>query len=423
MAQKKSYSRYFIILQEDEKGYSLASDKVASGYAKLELKNDKCKISYYVQNLKKEVAPYYMVLICNKKDVKKIIKIGEMNIDDYGRADICYEYPVGNVAGSGISMDKVSGAAIVRVLSGNIVPVMSGFASTEIPQWKSFEMIEDKDRGIEEEEKVINKESAEEKSIFDKYEESIERVKEEEKEALDVPEEQDDLQQIRNAVIKDENIVEATEEDGEEESPRIPEEEKVSEPSVEEERESEPVPLLGEENQDRDDQESIEEDNKNEQSDETSDSEADEYRNDEEDYPRGGTAKFFKGLVKDFDELPGICREIKRCRWYKVPISCKEDMQDMRDHDRHRIIYYPMQSYFQYIKKYGHCLIGYKCDKSGEVKYLIYGVPGLKDVKEQPFGGRSGFVTWVPVDKDETFGYWLMFYDFKTSTILIPVKK
>ena len=71
MTQKKSYSRYFIILQEDEKGYSLASDKVASGYAKLELKNDKCKISYYVQNLKKEMTPYYMMLVCNKKDVKR----------------------------------------------------------------------------------------------------------------------------------------------------------------------------------------------------------------------------------------------------------------------------------------------------------------------------------------------------------------
>lgn len=67
LTQKKSYSRYFIILQEDEKGYSQASDKMSSGYAKIEIKNDKCKISYYVQNLKKDSSPYYMILICAKK--------------------------------------------------------------------------------------------------------------------------------------------------------------------------------------------------------------------------------------------------------------------------------------------------------------------------------------------------------------------
>jgi hypothetical protein len=98
-------------------------------------------------------------------------------------------------------------------------------------------------------------------------------------------------------------------------------------------------------------------------------------------------------------------------------------MENMAEGDRHRIIYYPMQSYFKYIRNYGHCLMGYKCDKAGEVKYLIYGIPGTKHIKDQPYEGKSGFVTWVPVDKNESFGYWLMFYDFKTSTILIPVKK
>lgn len=44
LANKKSYSRYFIILQEDEKGHSISPEKQSSGYAKIEMKNDKCKV-------------------------------------------------------------------------------------------------------------------------------------------------------------------------------------------------------------------------------------------------------------------------------------------------------------------------------------------------------------------------------------------
>ncbi len=172
MAQKKNYSRYFIILEEDEKGYSLGVDKSASGYVKLENKNGKCKISYYVQNIKKQSSPYHMVLICNKKGSKDIIKIGEMNIDEYGRADICYEYPVDNIGNCGINADKISGAAIVKFLDSNIISVMSGFSTTDIPAWKSFSIIESKERKKEDiKEEKVNK------TIFDKYEETIEEIK------------------------------------------------------------------------------------------------------------------------------------------------------------------------------------------------------------------------------------------------------
>ena len=171
MTQKKSYSRYFIILQEDERGYSLASDKLPSGYAKLEMKNEKCKISYYVQNLRKESAPYYMMLICNKKDVNKIIKLGELNIDDHGRAEVSYEYEVDDICNTGIAMDKIVGASICRLIEGNIISVMCGFASTDIPQWKRFEIVQEAPQNDVEEIRE------EDKSIFDKYEEKIENGK------------------------------------------------------------------------------------------------------------------------------------------------------------------------------------------------------------------------------------------------------
>lgn len=419
MAQKKSYSRYFIILQEDEKGYSLSSDKVASGYAKLELKNDKCKISYYVQNLKKEMAPYYMMLICNKKDVKKIIKISEMNIDDYGRADIFYEYPANNIAGSNIAMDKVSGAAIVKLIDNSIVSVMSGFASTEMPEWKKFDMIEDKNRTADAEEIEEEKIVVEEKSIFDKYEESIERSKQEQiKENIDDKE-------VNNKEIDDKETVENLRQDEDTEPLVQGQKEEVTETPRQDE-ETDIVESLDEEKIVVDNRKDEEVEKTSNDSFQSTDVEVEQFRDNTKevvDYPRGSTAKFFRSLTEGLDETGDICEDIKRCKWYRVNVNDIQDMYDISNYNRYTAIYYPMISYYPYIRKYNHYLIGYKCDKSGEVKYLVYGVPGTKDRMEQPYRGKSGFVTWIPMRSTADLGYWLMFYDFKTSTIVVPEKK
>lgn len=439
MAQKKSYSRYFIILQEDEKGYSLASDKIASGYAKLETKNDKCKISYYVQNLKKEKTPYYMMLICNKKGIKNIIKIGEMNIDDYGRADTFYEYNINDVAGSGISMDKVSGAAIVRMLDNNIIPVMSGFSSTEIPNWRSFGLIESKENEtenyIEQDENKINQDEVDEvdkadknevverlpedneKSIFDKYEESIERAKGDR--------EKDEMERDNE---EDKQLLEEVESDGDKEdnqkSKEVFAEEEEEEPISEDVFElKDPKDLKDENAALREEpqencpcvenccKESKASDNKCE----------DECIN--RSYLRNSQGNFFNKLVHGFKEIKNLNKELKRCKWYKVPTASIEDMYNMDDYSRYALVYHPMIGYYPYIKKHLHYITGYKLDNNNRVKYLIYGIPGTNSKKDQPYGGKSGFVTWIPKEGKDRMGYWLMFYDFKTNTIVIPVKK
>ncbi|MBI6873135.1 hypothetical protein [Clostridium aciditolerans] len=440
MVQKKSYSRYFIILQEDEKGYSISSDKVVSGYAKLEVKNEKCKISYYVQNLKKELAPYYMMLICNKKEVKKIIKIGEMNIDDYGRADICYEYPMDNVSGSGISVDKVSGAAIVKLLDNNILGVMSGFASTEIPNWKSFAVVEDKAR--ESREEVVE----EPKSIFDKYEESIEAVKlSENKESIIENNEairQDESEEVESVVLEEcaeqprENKNDQVEEHAHEEEKQ--QDVKVEEFTREEEKQQdvEAEELTREEERQQDikeeniklENEDVQVANREEKNREDSSEELLRESKDEAyDYPRGSTGDFFRNLIDGFEEITDMASDIKRAKWYRVSVDQVEDMYDASNYNRYTILYYPMISYYPYFRKHGHYVIGYKCDKQGKVKYLVYGIPGTRGKEHQPYGGKTGFVTWVPAksaygDRSD-FGYWLMFYDFRTSTIVVPVKK
>ncbi|EPY2272166.1 hypothetical protein ACXAUS_000974 [Clostridium sporogenes] len=392
MAQKKNYSRYFIILEEDEKGYSLGVDKSASGYVKLENKNGKCKISYYVQNIKKQSSPYYMVLICNKKGSKDIIKIGEMNIDEYGRADICYEYPVDNIGNCGINADKISGAAIVKFLDSNIISVMSGFSTTDIPAWKSFSIIESKERKKEDiKEEKVNK------TIFDKYEETIEEIKTKD-----------------NNINKDEeNKVKSVQEHKEK---KLHSENREKGKDI---KESNGKDL---DSEDREKGKDIEKSNEKdlEKTKKTIGKNEDEKRN-RQNIPIGLEGKYFRSLVEDLDTVDNITDEIKNCIWYKMDPKDEDDMRNTCNYDKFMVLYNPMLGYYSYIKKHGHYILGYKCDSSGNMKYLVYGIPGDKTRKDQPFKGKSGFVTWIE-SKENNLGYWLMFYDYKTNNILIPVK-
>ncbi|MFA9397264.1 MAG: hypothetical protein ACERKV_03245, partial [Clostridiaceae bacterium] len=133
--------------------------------------------------------------------------------------------------------------------------------------------------------------------------------------------------------------------------------------------------------------------------------------------------EFFHSIVKEYEEIKGICGEIKRCKFYKIPVTSMEKMCNPQDFNKYTVIYYPMISYYRYIKKYGYFLLGHKFNKKGELKYLVYAIPGEKNIESQPYGGMSGFVTWVSKDSsDEGEGYWMMFYDFASKTIVIPVK-
>ena len=96
-------------------------------------------------------------------------------------------------------------------------------------------------------------------------------------------------------------------------------------------------------------------------------------------------------------------------------------MCNISNYNKYTVAYYPMLNYYPYIRKYGHFMLGYKCDSKGNLKYIVYGVPGKKDKEEQPYLGKTGFVTWMEVEGTDV-GYWLMFYDYKNSTVVVPMK-
>ncbi|MDT8717278.1 hypothetical protein IAI10_11470 [Clostridium sp. 19966] len=419
MASKKSYSRYFIILQQDENGYSISSDKLPSGYTKLETKNDKCKVSYYVQNLKKEKEPYYMVLICSKKDVNKLIKLGEMNIDEYGRAEITYEYDVFNVAGSNISVDMITGAAVVRYNDTSMVSVMSGFATSDIPSnWRSFKVFDNQQTVISPEENKLKEEKVEVKPVKEKIE-VIEKAEE----------------KIEEVEVKKDNMFDQYEKNIEEDI-HVKSDEEITEVKdlVEEVKNPEKVEKLEKVKNEVEEKLEIEDKTKNNAEQSTffvdTDSVSKHIEKQEEAHASIGyeletPLQFFDIVAEGFEKVEEVCTDIKRCTWYKVNVNSVEDMCNSSNYNRYTLAYQPMVTYYPYIKNFGHYLFGYKHDASGNVKYIVYAVPGKRSASDQPYAGKSGFVTWVSAKEGEAreddAGYWLMFYDYKTSTIVIPV--
>ncbi|KGN01471.1 hypothetical protein Z969_08505 [Clostridium novyi A str. 4570] len=558
MTAKRNYSRYFIILQEDEKGYSVDPNKCPTGYAKVERKNNKCKVSYYVQNLKKSNEAYCMVLICDRKKDKRLVKVGEINIDAYGRAEVSYEYDINNIANCNIPMDNIKGASIVRIKDSNVHGILTGFVSgAKLDDWKSYVVIEGESRCKKEEEEVkeeIKKEAevkAETKvdvevevesqeNIFDKYENDIEKHKESEEEVKqelreikeELPEEENKKEENVELEIKESANIEVEAKESEsikaevneaetrqaevvEELEDIEKKENKIEENIEEIKEPvEKVEEIKEKASDdnlRDDKQEDKEENiisdikekveeekeieveedlevaqnmqvdendtrrcdcdcdwdcecdcedkkkskdkkeekkkdkekekekqkekekakeKEKEKEKEKDKKKDKDKKDKcpyEEYCHMNWEKeYYKHIVEGLKEEKGICEELGKCHWYKIDYMDLMQMKPGMDFSKYSMIYYPMINYISYIMRKGHYLMGFKYDKEGKMKYLVYGIPGTKSIVDQPFNGATGFVTWVPEhgkDNNNNNGYWVMFYDFKRCTVVIPVKK
>lgn len=420
MAHNKLY-RNFIILQGDEKNGNALGDKAMSGYAKIEAKSDKCKISFYAQNLKKEDS-YSIVLICYKKDLKQIVDLGSLDVTDLGKGECGKEYYVNDIAGLGFSYEKISGAAVCKYVDGKLEFLMYGFMSNEgiSDSWKKCKVVKSTEKVIKEDKKI--KEEVKKEIKKEEHKEEHDKCKKDEKKKEDC-----------NECVKEEK---KKEKDCEEKESHKHNHDKEHECHCEENCKDEHIDKCKEDKKKEEEKKDKkkEEEKKKEVKDcndacgKRDDIDFDEYEtriNDEIDpysfEMRGALGEFFEGIVKDFEEVKNKFKEIKYCKWYKVKVNDLDEMCNVTNYNKYTIAYYPMLNYYPYIKKYGYFLLGYKCDNKGELKYIVYGVPGKKDKDEQPYVGKTGFVTWMDIGKGNV-GCWLMFYDYKNSTVVVPMK-
>lgn len=419
MSNNSKLYRNFIILQEDERGYANSSDKTLSGYSKIEARGDRCKISFYAQNLRKDDDKYYIMLICCKKDIKQVVNLGPLEISDSGKGEVTKEYDIYNIGGVNLSYDKISGATICKIKDGIPIYVMYGFLNGEQPSdsWKNYKTImgaESKakyiEKGIKKEYKKEDKKECKKdehkKEAYKKDEYKKEEHKKDEKEKCEKREDIEvNLQKLED--VKD-RIEEKTE-------PKIQIEEitKVKESTIQDKVKEEYTfnnvyevreNLRGKFEEYEDEIELSKEKH------------SDIFK------IKGSIGEYFESIAEGFQHDKEGIKEIKYCKWYNIPINNLHEMSNVSNYNKYTLAYYPMLNYYPYIKKYGHFKLGYKCDSEGNLKYIVYAIPGRKDKDEQPYDGRTGFVTWVDRDGMDKVGCWLMFYDFKNSTVVVPME-
>lgn len=410
MASNNRLYRNFVILQEDERGYSNSSDKTLSGYSKIEAKGDKCKISFYAQNLKKDNENYYMMIVCCKKDMKQIVNLGPIEVTDTGKAEVTKEYNVSNIGGLDIQFDKISGTAIAKFKDGIPIFVMCGFLNGQQPteNWKNYTIVKAKEVRLRATEKVAEKEHKKEPR---KPELKVEKSKDK---AIE--------NHVVEAKVNEDIILEKTEriEEEKEEAVKEATKEAIKE-VVEEVVEVKEVQEV----------ENVEEARKRYFQRENLRGKFEDYEDEIEASKefdpvsgkiRGSIGEYFESIVEGFDRDYDSIDELKYTKWYKIPVHDLHEMCNMSNYNKYTLAYYPMLNYYPYIKKYGYFMLGYKCDSQGNLKHIIYAIPGKKDKDEQPYDGRTGFVTWVSLNGKDRDGCWLMFYDFKNSTVVVPMQ-
>ena len=386
MAHSKLY-RSFIILQEDERGHSVSKDKPLSGYAKIEVKGNKCKVAFYAQNLKKEYGSCHMMLICNKKDTKTLIGLGAMNITEQGKVEKSLEHDADNIGGTGIGYDKIVGAAICKEIGGKMVYLMCGFLNGEQPtnNWKDYKCV-DCEKSYKKEEK---------KSYVKDYEE-----------------EHDDNHKDCDEDKDPENFDHHDKYHKEDEEECSDDNNKDDNYDYYDEQDDDSCGCDERPNKFDEYEESIEVENLER-------SHEDKYENKLE--IKGAMGEFFMNIVDGLEEVE-MTDDIKNTKWYKVPVKCFEDMCNICHYNKYTTLYYPMMNYYPYIIQKGHFMVGLKCNEKGKIKYLVYGIHGCKDKMSQPYSGKTGFVTFVPDSDGSNTGCWLMFYDFRNSMVVVPMK-
>lgn len=355
----KKYNRYFIIFQEEDKGFGIALDKQPTGYTKIETRNGKCKITVYVQNLIKGKGPYICCMIDGSKNPAVVARLGEITVDETGRGETFWEYKEEDIAGTGMTIDKFLVSAVI-VEGDKILSPLTGYASKEKIEWReklSRENKKDVEEKIEKEE-VKEEEIDDDARKFIEYEEKIKEQAQREDSKEENKEDNDEREEIEKEKDYDDEVYEMTRGDKNEVKRRR--------------------------------------------------THANVFHK---------ILKDFEEAYEICDDLKGyrwwkipFREEYETVQDSNYPYYCTI---------YHPLMAYPYINYIKYIKKTGHYYFGIKYDENGEVKVIAYGIEGKFSTDEQPYMGMTGFAKWFTIKGKDT-GIWTMFYNPYTGCIMIP---
>jgi len=115
---------------------------------------------------------------------------------------------------------------------------------------------------------------------------------------------------------------------------------------------------------------------------------------------------------------------IKNHEWFVNVDNTKTFLVDLNGHlIDYKTLYFNFGTTY---KKQGYPqrIIGYYSkDNSKEIDYIVLGVLGEYKQNHQPMRGLTGYVYWHNVEKDSEIGYWVIYLEYATGKIVVPLNK
>lgn len=418
--------RNFIMLSESDKEYRNNVRKSTAGYSRIEIKNKRLKVLTHVQNLKPLTGDdrvYKAYLI--GKDGTGIFSInsGTFNVDQSGRGECIFEADSSDIKKTGHSADNIKAIVVVCQQVGSVESPPLGYClngyidKNEDIDWKAAFA---KDKNIERPKVKQQVQTKEQQDVLQEQDLDQQEVRGEIEQEIEQKVEQKSEQEIK--LEQQEQIVETEDEDS-------------SYPDIDD--------LLDivnrgisykSEHDEQQEQQDIEPENKKKQA-EITDRDNIHQENKYRDFLKSETSReqvygrynrfwddienYFTDLFAFYNKVEPFAQRLEGYDWRKI------DLASIGFNGIYSVVpaYYYM--YNSNLSRYRHYLLGIAY-KDRKVKYVVYGLPGTNCKEEQPYGGKTGYVYWQPVEKDclnreEDFGYWLLHIDADTGEVVNPL--
>lgn len=136
----RRYDKSFIMLRQESTGFS-CGEKPASGTSAIEIKNNKGKLTTYVQGLGKigNYSHYDVYFITSNPKRTKGLNVGDIDVDDIGHGSLKWEFDPDNVGGTGLPVEEFNIVAVMMKngkTQNNIVVPIAGYRDSKI-NWKN----------------------------------------------------------------------------------------------------------------------------------------------------------------------------------------------------------------------------------------------------------------------------------------------
>jgi len=394
----------------------------------MEVKNDRCKMSFHVQDLKPredDKGGYDIFLVSAHSDIPSL-KIATIFVDQRGRGECTLELDINHVAGFDYSLDQFHGLALVCNEEEDIKLPLVGYANKRVTLDWAGRIRRDLERYYGKEEKSRISQREEQETAIKHITDGEENEPETGAGSLPEYEEQQTMMGQLFQELQDEETGdgihswkrEKAEEEEEEEEKEDSRRDIQQQPAGELQTDDEAPESQGQTEEGQDAKNGFD----------RSLLEVDEDRHYKE---RGAeiaevqeaksapasevtywerVGEYYKKLFKYNRRVHPFDMSDANVEWVEVPQTVGYNVQGY------------ISSPYRYRDDYGrpyhdHFIVGIM-KENDDVRYIIYGVPGA--YTDLPPHYMQGFSTWLPAVNGYGTGYWLLYIDVRTGRLVYP---